>query len=470
MYDKIKRPAFLYNTGVQITGDAPSIENINKRVGNGNDKMVRPAFYQAAVQPRNLVSFDKLKAIDLDGENQMISKDKDGDKMAVFNVRFPDPQDSIWINEKNRIVADLKTKNKKLKPSEIEAFLQINKPLGRDQRSIMKKTNLFDSNMSLKRTIDIMYDDLNSNQYVSNILQNTVKKNLERVMDNGKNLYKLERKAIEELDFLVKKAKIPVSHTELGLIPRFVDYNYYMINAGKINLLLFSVVSSSKQSKNYNYEYLVKNLAMPPGARGYSLQEAVYLMENDSRDGYMYLDLHLCGLIDEDQLKANVKMLQNGWDSDLISIAEGSRPRGYETLTKGMPEITPQVRPEEEEIVPLDEEVLEEKKSEPPPDIKPDIEPPTVLPAKPKKKPKLPKNILPQFAPPRYDLAPNEIFVEEMRKAHPSFSEEKLKEYSKKTFERLPLDEKKNLIQTGRVKLTPQQTVYYLERKGKQKQ
>lgn len=476
MYEKLKRPAFLYNTGVQITGDAPSIEAFaDKRQGNGNDKMTRPAFYQSPVQPRNLVNFDKLTAIDLTDENQMI-RDRDGDKMAIFNVRFPDPQDSMWISEKNRIVDDLKSKNSRIKPSEIEAFLQLNKPLGRDQRTIIKKTNLFDSNMSLQRTIDIMYDELNSNQYVSNILQNTVKHNLERVMTKGKTLKKLQRKTLEELDFLVRKAKIPISHSELGLIPRFIDYNYYMANAGKINLLLFSNVAASKPSKNYNYEYLVKNLTTT-GSRGYTLQEALYLMaEGNKNDEYFYMDLHLCGIIDEEQLTASVNALTGKWDSEQLSIEEGSRPQGWkpelttpDTEQKHDDEKSDKSETEESSEEERDYESVYEstddereklkqpikKKTQPPPIQKRPSTPPRKIPTK------------KQIAPPRFDLPPTLIFYEEMKRAHPSFSDDKLKEFSKKTFERLPIEEKKNLIKKGRVKLTPAQTVFYLERKGR---
>jgi hypothetical protein len=473
MYEKLKRPAFLYNTGVQIEGNAPSIEAFaDKRQGNGNDKITRPAFYQAEVQPRNLLNFDKLTAIDLTDENQMI-RDRDGDKMAIFNVRFPDPLDSMWIQEKNRIVADLKSKNNRIKPSEIEAFLQLNKPLGRDQRTIIKKTNLFDSNMSLQRTIDIMYDELNSNQYVSNILQNTVKHNLERVMTKGKTLKKLQRKTLEELDYLIRKTKIPISHSELGLIPRFIDYNYYMANAGKINLLLFSNVASSKPNKNYNYEYLVKNLTTT-GSRGYTLQEALYLMaEGNKNDEYFYMDLHLCGIIDEEQLTASINALTGKWDSEQVSIEEGSRPQGWkiepvtrQASTKSLTEDEKGdegdvgIRGEKTETEEEEDEDEEEKKHSEP-------QPPAfgLLPFKPVAGRLL--SSIKRPAPPRYDLPPNMLFYEEMKRKHPSFSDEKLKEFSKKTFDRLSLTEKKDLISKGRVKLTPAQTVFYLEKRGR---
>ena len=97
MYEKLQRPAFYANTryeASQAYAQADSISNINKRDGTGNDRIFRPGLLQAEILPRNLVNFDRLAAVDLESESQLITKDKDVDKIALFNVRVPDVKDT----------------------------------------------------------------------------------------------------------------------------------------------------------------------------------------------------------------------------------------------------------------------------------------------------------------------------------------------------------------------------------------
>jgi hypothetical protein len=131
------RPAFFIGEVQKDTQAEPLTKLKDKRYGGvyGPREIQRPAAPSIAPIPRNVPTFERLEAIDLKNFGAKVRLA--GPTISnLIDVDIGDPRDIEWLEERNRIVAKLKKDG--LNDQQIRDFLEKNKPLGRDQRTIKK--------------------------------------------------------------------------------------------------------------------------------------------------------------------------------------------------------------------------------------------------------------------------------------------------------------------------------------------
>ena len=104
----------------------------------GNRTIIRQNFDAVEIKPRAVPDFDGIRAIDIENNGTTIQL-SDKTLGELFTSKVPDHTDLQWITEKNRIVAILTAQG--MSKQEIEHELDINKPLGREQRKIKSTSN-----------------------------------------------------------------------------------------------------------------------------------------------------------------------------------------------------------------------------------------------------------------------------------------------------------------------------------------
>jgi hypothetical protein len=105
--------------------------HVNRR-GRGNNLLERPEFHKPPIMPRNVVEFGGLKQLD-------VSKDI---LKALVEIKEPDPMDIKWLEEKDRLIKNIKRIRPDITDDELAAELRVNKPLGREQRTLNVKTKI----------------------------------------------------------------------------------------------------------------------------------------------------------------------------------------------------------------------------------------------------------------------------------------------------------------------------------------
>ncbi len=98
----------------------------------------RPAGIPGELKPRVAYLFkdDKSRAMD-DLSGLVGQKGLTGLASLFGDIEILDPSDSVWIDERNRIIAEQTALGKR--PKQIESYLEVNKPLGREQHKVKRK-------------------------------------------------------------------------------------------------------------------------------------------------------------------------------------------------------------------------------------------------------------------------------------------------------------------------------------------
>ena len=309
---ELKRPSF--KSGEIIHNiQAQSIDNINKRSNTGNRQIVRPNFEASKIRPRELIDFDKLQALDLETQGAKIQlSEKTIDEM--FKVKIPDNLDITWLAEKERLINVYKAKG--MSATEIERELQVNKPLGREQRTITSKENIAQSSLSIGAKLNELQQEVKDGRVESQGQQRILLEQFTLVLSDTNGISKLTNIQLSDLGLSLAKIGAPTNYKALSL-PRIVDTKFYSANAGKINLLLFSKVREIQNNENYNYEKICKNFARSPnGFPGITLTEMISGLNKRGKHR-LYLDLDKGGIISKRQLEKDLS------DDDIVEMFEG---------------------------------------------------------------------------------------------------------------------------------------------------
>jgi hypothetical protein len=299
---ELKRPAFKAGLSYIQHQEAQNIDNINRRGGLGNREIKRPAFLAPEIMPRQVVDFDKLQALDIEQAGQKVQLGESTLKQ-LFQVAVPDSTDSKWLAEKARLA--LLYQRQGMTPEQIERELQVNKPLGREQRTITEKRNIGASNLSMADKLKEIKEEVDAGNVQSRAQQAIITGQLALVLNDTNAIAGLTRAQLQGLGQALARIGVPTQHKRLGLIPRFVDIVFYNANAGMINLLLFSKVRETPNTAQYNYDLLVKDFSSHP-VGGLPAIKLTSLISSMGRfgDRRQYLDLELGGRINRNQLRA----------------------------------------------------------------------------------------------------------------------------------------------------------------------
>ena len=313
---EIKRPAF--RSGVIYEAKrAENIDNINQRTGTGNRQITRPSFKAPAIKPRTIIDFNKLQALDIE---QAGTKVQLGEKTlkAMFEIEVPDIQDTQWLSEKRRLT-DL-FRRQGMTQQQIDRELQVNKPLGREQRTTTQKQNIGRSNLNMADKLKEIKEEIDQGRAQSRQQQAILTGQLALILNDTNSIDQLTQAQLQNLGQNLARIGVPTNYKRLGLVPRFADIVYYNANAGVINLLLFSKVRETPNSDQYNYDRMVKNYVEEPqtGIPAIKLTSAISAMgrANNRR----YLDLERGGVINILQLRDAANAFPNGFDNPEFSI------------------------------------------------------------------------------------------------------------------------------------------------------
>jgi hypothetical protein len=280
--------------------------------------------------------FEQLQLLSADEAGQLI---KPGDTSLSYKTRvqIPDATDFKWIDEKKRLTAMYRTQftDAGYPQDQIQALinreLEINKPLGREQRKITTTTddianiNSLDTKQKLNEIIQEIKDGRGENL----VEKQQITTQLALILADTKKVSFLSRVQLSGLGQSLARIGFPTTYEKLGLTARFVDGDFYNKNAGMINLLIFSKVrETDNDEKNFNYDQCVKNYAeynSDNGLPAMKLTSLVSALGRKPPKARRYLDLKRGGVISDTQLIGVVGAYADGYDNPLFSILPENR-------------------------------------------------------------------------------------------------------------------------------------------------
>jgi murein DD-endopeptidase MepM/ murein hydrolase activator NlpD len=319
------RPSF--KAGTIMEGKiADSIDSINKRHGIGNRYIERPGLKASKIKPRTVTSFEKLQLMSIPEASDNLGTS--GTLGYTTLVKILDDTDFKWLDEKARLTQELTDRftASGIPADRINALvtreLEMNKPLGRAQRTVSKNTQ------------DIANENnLSSNQKIAEILQEVQDGKAEnlagiqaitgqiiQVLQNVQTMDNLNKNQSDLLLKAMKRMNVPETYKELGIRHRFVDIDFYNNNSGIINLLLLNKLRNIPPNIQYNHNRLVKNFDKHPtdGLPAVKLRTMVGYLHGTKTTPRLFLDLERGGLI-------NKSMLINFAGGDPSTIASDPR-------------------------------------------------------------------------------------------------------------------------------------------------
>jgi hypothetical protein len=310
----IKRPLF----NIEPSRQADSIDDINQRSGMGNRRIVRPEFMSPEITARLPLEFDKLQLLSIQEAGETV-KSMEGKLGYTTTIQIPDIADFKWLREKERLTDKYRVQftSAGLPAQEINSMvireLEINKPLGREQRTISSTTNDVANNdkLTTKNKLLKIINDVRLGRAESRAGQQALTAQLVLVLQDTLALNTMSNLQLRGLGTALARIGVPSNAKALGLIPKIVDKRFYDANAGLINLLLFSKVREEPNTVNYNYDLLVKNFAVSVnGFPAVKLTRLVASLRRVGRDGVgqgdRFLDLERGGLISIEEYRANI--------------------------------------------------------------------------------------------------------------------------------------------------------------------
>ena len=317
------RPAYRLGTSVFDTANVRL--PVNTRNGIGNYTIVRRNFDSSVISPRIAGDFDRLQALDIETQGAKVQL-SDKTIEELFKMKIPDKTDTKWITEKNRLVADYVARG--LTPEQIQQELDINKPLGREQRKIKSSQNFAEASLSVGDKIEEIKNQVVDGRVESRAQQVALVAQIALLLADTRAIEALTRVQLGDLARTIATLKLPTDHKLMGIPPRFVDIDFYNANAGLINLYLFSSVQADP---NYNggagpltYDRMVYNFAAAPtGIPPIKLTSMVTLMGRAG--GRRYLDLNLRGIINQIQMRAAVVALPGGFANLDVAISPANQ-------------------------------------------------------------------------------------------------------------------------------------------------
>jgi hypothetical protein len=319
---KLIRPAFYAGVNTVEQNNIPSLPP-QIRAGMGNNYITRNNFKSPPIRPRDAIDFDKLQAIDIETQGAKIQL-SDKTIAEIFQTKIGDPQDLKWIEEKARLIARYQALG--MNPQQIENELNVNKPLGREQRKIIGKVNIGQSTITMADKLNTLETEVKEGRAESRVQQAQLIGQFALVLADTNAISALSQLQLTNLGEALARVGVPTNHKALGLIPRFVDNDYYLANAGLINLLLFSKVREIPNTIQYNYDRMVKNFAANAGGLpAIKLSSMTASIRQANLVNRRYIDLLAGGVITNRQLRGAAGADPGGFDGENFSVAMAFR-------------------------------------------------------------------------------------------------------------------------------------------------
>lgn len=312
----INRPVKTYNTNIQA-GSIDILKDMRK--GTGNFNIDRPAFLGSQIMPR-IVDFDKLQLLDLEHNGQKIQL-SDKTLNELISVKIPDNTDVLWTRENARLTAMYKARG--MTDDQIARELEVNKPLGREQRYTMSKRNVMNSEITLGQKINELKQEVMDGRAEGQLERAQILGQLAILLQNVQNVERLTNNEFKSMAIMITRLRPPANHVDLGLPVRMCDIDYYNTNAGLINLFIFSKIIQDpafNMSPDFDYSKPIKNWALNPatGLPAISLTQLKGLLSAKGTK-QRFLDIDQLGIIDANQLNGYAQGIAGGMASPTIS-------------------------------------------------------------------------------------------------------------------------------------------------------
>ena len=236
------RAGYIYNEKKQ----AQSISGINKRSGQGNFELVRPAFRASKIAPRRPVDFDTLQALDIANFGQKVQLGKEQLEQLTM-VAIADPQDTKWLDEKRRLTAILRANG--LSDEAINRELEVNKPLGRAQRTNNVPTENIarQQGLSFDAKLDEIKQEIDDGRAENRNQQATLAGQLSVLFQNQSNVAKLTTLKFNSVSNSLNRLNIPKNFKDI--FPRRIIAGtdpYFAANKGLIAMYIMSNIPSDR--------------------------------------------------------------------------------------------------------------------------------------------------------------------------------------------------------------------------------
>jgi len=318
----ITRPGYRRDTVIIDSDD--KIPNIrNKRRGIGNRTIIRPGSKKETGVSRAVI-FNRLTV--LDTENAGVVELGEKTLSKLFEVKVPDKTDTKWIDEKNRLIAKYMAQG--LTKEEAEAEVKINKPLGRDQRTITKMENIALSNLNTTQKLDEIAEEIAQGRAEGTTDRTLIMRQIAQTIAGINTLSTMTQTELNNLKNMSMAAAIPSDHKTMGLAPAYVDRAYYDKNSGLINLLFVGIYTEYERkggvaTKDYNMNKLVKDFSKKPnGIPAKALSVAYGALSRPKAKDRRYLDLSAGGLISRSQLIKIIGGTPNNINNPMFDITD----------------------------------------------------------------------------------------------------------------------------------------------------
>ena len=236
------KAGYIYNEKKQ----AQSITDINKRAGQGNFELVRPAFQSSAIAPRRPVDFDKLQALDIANFGQKVQLGQEQLEQLTM-VAVPDPLDTKWLDEERRLTRILRANG--LSDDDINRELKVNKPLGRAQRTnnVSTKNIARQQGLSFESKVTEIKQEIDNGR-VENRRQNAaIVGQLSVLFQNQSNVARLNIEGVAEI--VESLDQINISKNYEDLFPRrIIAWNdpFFSTNKGLIAIFFLSNIPADR--------------------------------------------------------------------------------------------------------------------------------------------------------------------------------------------------------------------------------
>lgn len=328
--NRISRPGYKRGLNPPISVKSKSIDIVNERRGIGNRTIIRPGFKQEDQIPR-IVNFDKFQTLDIDNAGTVELGEKTLKKL--LEVKIPDDTDKEWLAEKARLTTIYEAKG--MSKEEIKQELETNKPLGRDQRYKTEKSSIGDARLSFSNKLSELRDEVRTGNTLSQAERATLAGQLAKIMNSTKSLAGLTTADIKNIAAILSKIKIPDDRASFGLVPRFVDKNFYDANSGAINLLALNKVKAVGESKGYSYSEPFKDYDVHP-TDGLPAKSVISMYRKLSQKGKdrKFLDLDFCSILSKNQLLDVITRTGDDIDTNSLYSVDLIKENNPSILTK----------------------------------------------------------------------------------------------------------------------------------------
>jgi hypothetical protein len=212
---------------------------INQRRGGNEFVIKRSGGLRTDPVPRDMLELPAARLARLDKPKPIPVELSSKTLSELLDVRIPDPTDTIWLEEKQRLKEIMIASGDS--PQEVERNLRGILPFGRKQRSNLTRDNVATSNLKMSKKIDEIREEVAEYRSIDAVERGALLRQLEETFEDTQALMALNKSQQEELVKLVNRLGVPKTWQESGL-PRLIDSFYYRENSGRINAYIYASI------------------------------------------------------------------------------------------------------------------------------------------------------------------------------------------------------------------------------------